>query len=335
MNLKLWQNMSVSGININMRRGLIILIVLGCGIAGCTASALINSHPPGARVYLDNKEIGVTPLTLDVPIGTKGTSRQIALAKDGYEKVTDAITNTNISAASIVLSVVFFAPALFFVWQPEDEYTFTLKEIVQTLPEDISIAGLSPPITPTLPRTSSRLKYDFDDPAELSDWKPVSGKWQVAGGALSGKGPGSVQIQLPKTDRKITGYTGTLKIDLCPPGTTITIWFNHNLTYAMYVKPDESSVTISDKKNIITRKVGSLEPGQDWSFAVKERIPPEGKEKDGNIQFSIDYTVIGSFPAVEPIDSLTIRAANPGKQEIGIVIDKVAITTPEDAKNPR
>ena len=45
----------------------------------------IRSNPPGALVYIDNEEIGVTPCSTDfIYYGT----RQIRLVRDGYETLT-------------------------------------------------------------------------------------------------------------------------------------------------------------------------------------------------------------------------------------------------------
>ena len=53
---------------------------------GCVQRRLtIRSNPPGALVYVDNHEIGTTPISTDfIYYGT----RQIRLVKDGYETLT-------------------------------------------------------------------------------------------------------------------------------------------------------------------------------------------------------------------------------------------------------
>ena len=58
-----------------------------CAVAsGCVQRRLtIRSNPPGAVVYVDNYEIGTTPVATDyVYYGT----RKIRLVKDGYETLT-------------------------------------------------------------------------------------------------------------------------------------------------------------------------------------------------------------------------------------------------------
>jgi hypothetical protein len=54
--------------------------------AGCVRRRLtIRSNPPGALVFVDDREIGVTPVS--TPFTYYGT-REILLIKDGYETVT-------------------------------------------------------------------------------------------------------------------------------------------------------------------------------------------------------------------------------------------------------
>ncbi len=54
--------------------------------SGCVSRRLtIRSNPPGARVYVDNYEIGTTPCSTAF---TYYGTRQIRLVKDGYETLT-------------------------------------------------------------------------------------------------------------------------------------------------------------------------------------------------------------------------------------------------------
>src|SRR4051812_39062820 len=68
------------------RRGVIALALLVAMLAGCVQRRFtIRSNPPGAQVYVDDYEIGTTPVSHDfVYYGT----RKIRLVKDGYETLT-------------------------------------------------------------------------------------------------------------------------------------------------------------------------------------------------------------------------------------------------------
>lgn len=68
-------------------RGLCLLAaLLAVAQTGCVQRRLtIRSNPPGALVYVDNYEIGTTPVSTDfIYYGT----REIRLVKDGYETLT-------------------------------------------------------------------------------------------------------------------------------------------------------------------------------------------------------------------------------------------------------
>lgn len=65
---------------------LVLALVLSASQVGCVQRRfLVRSNPPGARVFVDDYEIGTTPVATDfVYYGT----RKIRLVKDGYETLT-------------------------------------------------------------------------------------------------------------------------------------------------------------------------------------------------------------------------------------------------------
>ena len=63
--------------------GIVVALATGCVQRRMT----IRSNPPGALVYVDDYQIGSTPVSHDfVYYGT----RKIRVVKDGYETLTDA-----------------------------------------------------------------------------------------------------------------------------------------------------------------------------------------------------------------------------------------------------
>ena len=66
--------------------GLVLVVVALISAAGCVQRRMtIRSNPPGALVYVDDYQIGTTPVSHDfVYYGT----RKIRLVKDGYETLT-------------------------------------------------------------------------------------------------------------------------------------------------------------------------------------------------------------------------------------------------------
>ncbi|MEE8451493.1 MAG: PEGA domain-containing protein [Thermoguttaceae bacterium] len=66
--------------------GPLVVIVLCMGQTGCVQRRMmIRSNPPGALVYVDDYEIGVTPISSNF---TYYGQRKIRLVKDGYETLT-------------------------------------------------------------------------------------------------------------------------------------------------------------------------------------------------------------------------------------------------------
>jgi hypothetical protein len=56
--------------------------------AGFTGALVVDSRPPGAKVYMDSKLIGTTPMTLpSVPAG----SHAIRLEHDGYRRWSSSV----------------------------------------------------------------------------------------------------------------------------------------------------------------------------------------------------------------------------------------------------
>lgn len=65
---------------------MVIGLLLLCALPGCVSRRLtIRSNPPGAMVYIDDQEIGVTPVSTSyIYYG----GRKIRLVRDGFETVT-------------------------------------------------------------------------------------------------------------------------------------------------------------------------------------------------------------------------------------------------------
>lgn len=63
-----------------------VLLLLVISLSGCVRRRMtIRSNPPGAAVYLDDQEVGTTPVTVDF---TYYGTRKIQLIKDGYDTLT-------------------------------------------------------------------------------------------------------------------------------------------------------------------------------------------------------------------------------------------------------
>lgn len=70
--------------------GLSLFCVLCCFLSGCatvfgdnTRAIRVDSQPPGASVYIDNQQYGVTPAVISLPTYIYG-GKNIQLRKEGY-----------------------------------------------------------------------------------------------------------------------------------------------------------------------------------------------------------------------------------------------------------
>ena len=69
---------------------LLLLLLLCLSQVGCVRRRLtIRTNPPGALVYVDDQEIGVTPVSTGF---TYYGTRKFTVMRDGYETVTEKVT---------------------------------------------------------------------------------------------------------------------------------------------------------------------------------------------------------------------------------------------------
>jgi hypothetical protein len=104
----------------------VVLCTMTSLLAGCTSTTVIHSRPEGAKVYLDNSYMGMTPYTQkDSKI--VGTQTPLRLTKDGYEPFETHLSKDEKPDVGAIVGGVFF---LFpFLWtegyQPEHTYDLT------------------------------------------------------------------------------------------------------------------------------------------------------------------------------------------------------------------
>jgi hypothetical protein len=76
-----------------MFRKLFIILLLANFTSACAQQAAFVSTPPGAQVFVDGQEIGVTPCAFDYQL-SQNDSHEITIAKEGYEPV-DFVVKTD------------------------------------------------------------------------------------------------------------------------------------------------------------------------------------------------------------------------------------------------
>lgn len=116
---------------VNQRYGLFaravaLVVLLGFTQIACSHRVSINSNPTGARTYVDNQFIGLTPATF-VEKSSLGREYQIRLERDGYRTMT-TVEKQGINLVYLLFAL-FFTCGIGILWSftLEDRYDYTLE----------------------------------------------------------------------------------------------------------------------------------------------------------------------------------------------------------------
>jgi len=104
--------MSLRSLRVSSSFPLIAAVTIGA-FAGCASSTLIQSQPPGARVYVNGAAVGNTPFTMtDTKI--VGSTTAIRLELPGYQTLDTTISrNEELDALALVGGIFLLVP---FLW---------------------------------------------------------------------------------------------------------------------------------------------------------------------------------------------------------------------------
>ena len=114
--------MSVHSLRLASSFPLLAAITLGA-FAGCASSTLIQSQPPGARVYVNGIVMGNTPYTMtDTKI--VGSTTAVRLEYPGYQTLDASITrNEELDGLALVGGIFLLVPFLWIMkYQPAHVY---------------------------------------------------------------------------------------------------------------------------------------------------------------------------------------------------------------------
>jgi hypothetical protein len=140
-----------------------ISILLACSMmlqSGCVSSTLIQSNPPGARVFLNAEPVGTTPYAhQDTKI--VGSCTIVRIEKDGYEPfITNMCRNEEADVGAIIGGFFLLFP---FLWtmKYKPTRTYELAAASQTRQD----AEIKPEraMTPSMAERLRELKDLFDD----------------------------------------------------------------------------------------------------------------------------------------------------------------------------
>lgn len=102
--------------------------------ASCAHPTLIQTDPPGAELYIDGVQVGITPYTLQDTPGS-GDRYEIVIQKSGYQIVQSTLRQDQFSwprgIASVTCGLCSFGLGclglLTWSWQLQDQYSFVLQ----------------------------------------------------------------------------------------------------------------------------------------------------------------------------------------------------------------
>ena len=101
-------------------------VVVGLLLTACSHRFSINSNPTGARTYVDDQFIGLTPATFVERSGS-GREYQIRLEKEGYRSV-NTKEKQRINLTFLVLSIFTCGIGILWSFTLEDRYDYSLEK---------------------------------------------------------------------------------------------------------------------------------------------------------------------------------------------------------------
>lgn len=117
----------------NATLGLAVSLTALTALAACTHGALIETIPPGAEIYVNGVQAGITPYILTDTVGS-GERYEIVLQKQGY-KIRQATLQQDefswprgvaaLACGACTLGIGCFG--LLWSWQLKDRYAYTLE----------------------------------------------------------------------------------------------------------------------------------------------------------------------------------------------------------------
>jgi len=87
------------------------VLALGAMLLGCSESTMIRTYPPGSKLYVNDKFVGLTPVIFKVPRSEFGEDFRVRAEREGYA-TTDStlqkrVCGGRIAGAIFTLGIVF------------------------------------------------------------------------------------------------------------------------------------------------------------------------------------------------------------------------------------
>jgi PEGA domain len=141
-----------------MRKATPLLLLLAgtTALSGCVSTTVIQSMPTGAKVYLNDQAVGVTPYRhADTEI--VGTTTTVRLEKEGYEPLhTSFSRNEEVDVGAIVGGLFVTVPFLW-VMKYKPLHSYELRPAAGTPPPT---PAADPAATPAVPVAATKSRAD-------------------------------------------------------------------------------------------------------------------------------------------------------------------------------
>lgn len=111
--------------------------------SSCASSTMIQSYPSGAKVYLNNEPVGVTPyLHRDKKI--VGSSTDVRLEKEGYQPLMTGFSRNEDADVGAIIGGVFFLIPFLWTMKYKPSHSYELQPAMagnQTMPNPGFVAN--------------------------------------------------------------------------------------------------------------------------------------------------------------------------------------------------
>jgi len=102
------------------KKAVSIMLALSLILASCARHTVIRSSPPGAQVYIEDKQAGVTPLEYS-DYAVAGTEKNIRLEKEGYKPFQAVMMKDKFQALPFIGTLFCLFPIAWIFGYPEEQ----------------------------------------------------------------------------------------------------------------------------------------------------------------------------------------------------------------------
>ncbi|RTQ45327.1 PEGA domain-containing protein [Hymenobacter gummosus] len=118
---------------------LLLLLTGSTLLSSCASTTVIQSNPGGARVFLNDEPVRVTPYRhTDTEI--VGTTTTVRLEKEGYETLNTSFSRDEEVDVGAIIGGIFVTVPFLWVMKYKPTHSYELKPAAGTVPRDSAVA---------------------------------------------------------------------------------------------------------------------------------------------------------------------------------------------------